>query len=521
MLSKGQRRLIGWFTVLLLMTPACKQKNATQPENNSNSVTVTILEPTALDPAFLQGANDFQVAGQLFDSLYRVDPETGDAVPSLAIDDNVSPDGLTWTFHLNAKRTFADGSPILATHFVSAWKRILDPATGSPGADALAFLSGAKACFSGDSCDPKVVALDDRTLQVHLETPQPFLRHMLASPRLAPLPSGFDGSKTNPTEIPDTVVSGPYLLRSWTPNVEAHLTANGNNPRGAKAFFDVVHFRFTQSENSAMTWWRSKESDVVIGLVPLSQSRELRGEFPDSFVTAPRRSVFYLLINHQKSALHDPALRRSLAGAVEREALVQQILGSGQLAAFSFLPALYGANGYQPEACSGWDTTPFLDDLSLEILSNASDTLTLILEFIEQNFTRNAQLDVRLRFLEWTTFLSTVKKGDFDLARMSFTGGADPLDFFDNFVSSHPNNMGHYESPRYDAAVAKARLATSRTDRLEAMREAHRLLCNDVAAIPVYFSSQVYLVRSDLAKSFFPDPQGQFDLTTLRPAEKH
>jgi len=193
MVSKGQRRLIGWLTLFLLIAPACKREKAGHPESDSNVVTVTLREPTAVDPAFLQGANDFQVAGQLFDSLYRLDPETGDALPSLAKSEDVSPDGLTWTFHLTPERTYADGSPVLAKHFVHAWKRILDPATGSPGADALAFLSGGKECISTDSCNPRIVALDDQTLQVGLETPQPFLRHILASPRLAPLPSDFHG----------------------------------------------------------------------------------------------------------------------------------------------------------------------------------------------------------------------------------------------------------------------------------------------------------------------------------------
>jgi oligopeptide transport system substrate-binding protein len=44
-------------------------------------------------------------------------------------------DGVTYTFHLRADARWSNGDPLTAEDFVYAWRRVIDPATGSAGMD--------------------------------------------------------------------------------------------------------------------------------------------------------------------------------------------------------------------------------------------------------------------------------------------------------------------------------------------------------------------------------------------------
>jgi len=92
----------------------------------------------------------------------------------LALDWEVSPDGLRYVFHLRDAK-WSDGSPITAHDFEYAWKRALDPKTGSNYAYMLYYLKNGETFNKGEAKaeDVGVKALNDKTLEVILERPAP------------------------------------------------------------------------------------------------------------------------------------------------------------------------------------------------------------------------------------------------------------------------------------------------------------------------------------------------------------
>ena len=493
----------------------------------SRELAVAMREPGSIDPAFLDGSNDFQVAVNIYEGLYRPNPVHGRAEPALATLHETDDEHLVWQFRIKPSARYANGEPIKAADFLTAWQRILSPATASPGADALFILRHGRSLAAGEETRLAVTVIGEDLLRVELESPQPYLPEILASPRFAPLPT-----KTIPQSTGDLFVqgldlaSGPYHVVEWKARESMTLEPNphyefldGQTP------FPRITLRFSDSEETALTWWDAGRVDFVQGLVPFQKLLYLRGKYPGAVVSQPMHSVFYLFFNGQAAALADLEVRRALFGAIDREGLVDNILGGGQLPARAFLPPTYAtATGFDAEPCKALSPTAARQRIDAardalvgtEMICNASETLRTIMEYVQQGFSRQLDLFLAIRMLEWGSFLASLKQGDFQIARMSLSGGPDPLDFFENFTRASSNNFGHFANDEYDQLVRAIRTTGDPEERATIMQKAHDLLCQELPAIPVYFSTQVYLVREHLREKFHPTAEGYVIYRSLR-----
>src|SRR5207244_7383937 len=83
-------------------------------------------DPRSLDPAVSTDVPTGRAVGYLFDGLTRFTPDAR-VEPGLATSWDVSPDGITYTFHLRRGVTFTDGTPFVARQVATSWQRVLDP----------------------------------------------------------------------------------------------------------------------------------------------------------------------------------------------------------------------------------------------------------------------------------------------------------------------------------------------------------------------------------------------------------
>src|SRR5512146_281662 len=98
-------------------------------------------DPRSLDPALSTDVPTGRAVGYLFDGLTRFTPDAK-VEPSLASRWDVTPDGLTYTFHLRRGITFHNGTQFVAKQVISSWQRALAPSTKSGAGEFLAPIKG-------------------------------------------------------------------------------------------------------------------------------------------------------------------------------------------------------------------------------------------------------------------------------------------------------------------------------------------------------------------------------------------
>lgn len=85
------------------------------------------IEPSTLDPAINTGSAESAILGEIYEPLVERGPDGLSIIPAAAERWNVSPDGLTYTFHLRKDRCWSNGDPVTADDFLQSFRRVVDP----------------------------------------------------------------------------------------------------------------------------------------------------------------------------------------------------------------------------------------------------------------------------------------------------------------------------------------------------------------------------------------------------------
>ena len=139
--------------------------------------------PTTFDPAMVQDGDTIDVLQQAFEGLVQWSPKNT-LVPCLAQKWDVSPDGLTYTFHLRPGVKFQDGSPVTASDVLYSMQRCLDPKLGSPVAlNYLGDIKGAKELNTGKASNLSgVKVVDPVTVAITITKPKAYWLDTLTYP---------------------------------------------------------------------------------------------------------------------------------------------------------------------------------------------------------------------------------------------------------------------------------------------------------------------------------------------------
>jgi len=143
-----------------------------------------------------------------------------------------------------------------------------------------------------------------------------------------------------------------------------------------------------------------------------------------------------------------------------------------------------------------------------------------IAEMLQQQWRERLGVNVRIEQVEWKVFLDRISRLDFEIARGGWYGDyVDPNTFIDMFVTGGGNNNTGWSNRQYDGLVASAASQTDPVARMEDFRRAEALLLGEVPIIPLYFYTQVTLVRPGL-EGVFPNLLNRIDFGVIRWAPK-
>ncbi len=265
----------------------------------------------------------------VWDMLYGIDA-TLQPQRQMVESEEVSPDGLTWTFRLRPGLKFHDGEPVLARDAVASVNRFAarDPIGGMIKA-----------------IENEFAAIDDRTFRWSLKKPFPKMRLALgkiATPCCYIMPARL--AATDPSkQISEHVGSGPmrFLKNEWVPGARAVFERfPGYAPRpepaswlagGKRVLVDRIEWvtmpdpatAAAALQNGEIDWWEQ----ILPDLAPvLRRNRDVVVDIID-----PRGQVGYLVMNHLYPPFNDVRARRAILMALSQADCMRAYVGEDSL----------------------------------------------------------------------------------------------------------------------------------------------------------------------------------------------
>ena len=480
-------------------------------------------EPGSIDPHKASGDWENRILGDYLEGLVAEDAKA-DAIPGQAESWDISEDGLTYTFHLRDGIKWTDGKPVLASDFVFAFKRLFDPATASDYAYLQYPIKGGSEIAEGQTvadADFGVQAPDDKTVVFTLEGPTPFFLQALTHYTAYPLPEHvlkeFGDDWTNVEHI---VANGPYMIKEWVPGNYIKSVKNPDYYDAANVQIDEVNYFVQEDLAAAFNRYRAGEYDILTAM-PGDQQQTVKDTMPGEGHFAPFLGIYYYVINQEKKPFDDVEIRKALSMAINRDVIGPDVLGTGELPAYGWVPegtANYeGVTPYMPD----WASLAYEEKVkqAAEIMASKGYTpekpLTLQLKYnTNDNHQRVAvaiasmweQIGVKAELFnsETAVHYDSLRAGDYDVGRagwlLDYSDPSNTLDLLttgikQGDVMNWGNNYGRYSNPEYDALVKQATTEADLAKRAALLGQAEKLGMDEFAAIPIYWYISANVVK--------------------------
>jgi oligopeptide transport system substrate-binding protein len=494
-------------------------------------------EPPSLDPGLATDTTSSNVLLNIMDPLVRLNPDTLEAVPSLAESWDVSSDGKTVTFHLRQDGKWTNGDPVTASDFVYSWKRTLSPELAADYAYQLYGIVGAQeynACQK--NCDALadkvgVSAPDDYTLVVKLTSPQPwFIQQASHHSFLAVNQAAVEQFGDKWTEPENIVTDGPFKLAKWEHDAEIDLVKNDAWRDAADVSLTSIPGKIIVDGTTRVQAFESGEIDALDGGgLPPDEIARLK-DTPE-YESYPALGTYYYGFNIKNiSDIHE---RRALSLAVNRQEIIDQIAQADQIP----------ATGMSPKGISGFDTinpdspwTPAAGDINQakDELSQAANPKTDINLFFNdspghkeiatavQAQWKELGINTTLKQQEWAQYLEFLGPPPNDAVDVYRLGWIydypDAINGLDLWTCDSGNNNTNYCDKSYDDLVAQARQTPDDSARYDIYAQLEDKLFGQDGALPIlpiYWYTYPNLEKLSIKDTFNINPLDQFDLTQV------
>jgi oligopeptide transport system substrate-binding protein len=516
---------------------------------------ITTTDPT-LDSGAISNTLSYSVMSMVQVGLVGLNngslapiPEAITRLPSIANGD-VSPDGLTYTFHIKANLQFSNGDPITARTFAFSLERSMTWEVGLASQFAplyLGELKGASAYiqanYANGTAVPPVPSIsptdptsgiegqgkaiyvqDDRTLVLTLQTAEAatlFFAQLSTSLAWAvdqnytpadPFQPGFSPTwaNANASAIP---ASGPFMIQSFTPSQGMVMVPN---PHwfGPALTLTQVTIPFVSDGTTAFNGYQANQYDISpidTGNIPAAKTLP-SGQFHQ----AKSLTNEYVAMNWLDPFFSDVLVRQAFAETIDRAAIAQSIRGGSAIPSEHFVPQ--GMPGYDANL-TGFGFNPVDARAKLQ-QAEKQDNVTVPSQIVFEypaDVTRNAMVSVMIN--DWNTYLgvnvipnpkpftqfltdvqNSVGNDNVQIYTLGWAADyPDPQDFLTLLwgpnAAAHGLN-GNNENPTDAwALMAQADADQNTSERYALYNQAEQLLVNEVAGTEIDQSLNSYVVK--------------------------
>jgi len=489
---------------------AAQVESAVQPPPAPHALRASWWDPPSLDPAMGNDVLSIPIIDQLFCGLLEHGPEL-EVVPDVARSWEVSEGGRKYVFHLRDDVRWSDGTPVTAADFEYAWKRVLNPATGSLAANLLYDVKGAQAFHQGDASDPDrvgVCALDEVTLVVELEQPTGYFPHLLAHNATYPVPRHLvEAHGEGWMEAGEIATNGPFRLETWQRGASIVLTCNPQYHGRFRGNLRRVELTLLGDPSARLELYEADGSDVLYTMFfPPETIDRMRQRHMGEYVPIPQLLTSYVGFCGSRPPFDDPRVRRALALATDREKLADVTIrgyvspGTGGFAP----PGMPGHSAgiglpYDPEqarrllAEAGYPSGRGFP--TVDLLMHVDPLSPIASEYLRAQWRENLGVETRGEAVEWAMFLDRLEKEPPHMVLWGWVADYPDPDSFLRVGLSHIRGYTRWQNETYDRLLEEARRITDKERRMKLYAEADKILVEEAPILPLTYMRSHLLIK--------------------------
>ena len=516
----GRRRVAPLLFALATLIPlfGCNTTGRSGASQSDAPDTLRIraaTEPRSLDPAIVVDIDTFELLQNCCEGLVRINADN-QPEPALAEKWDVSPDGMTYTFHLRKGVVFHNGRPVTAADVKYSWERALSPQTKSP--TAINYLDGVIGIKNLSKDKPAVLpgvkVVDDSTLTVTLDHPRAYFPGMIAYPTNSVLCKAeveANGGVVDTKNLAK-VGTGPFIFDAYAPGQSVTFKANPNYWGGPPKLKELV-YSIIKNEQTAYDNFRTNKLDVNTPSVQEYTQDRQNAPMAAQYHLTPIASVAYLVMQRvNQPAFAKPDVRKAFALAIDRDSIIRVAYEGVGHRADGFTPPQLLAGQSSPPAI------PYDPAQAKQLLEKAgypggkgfpSLTLTYVqgvavnaktAEIVRNNLKDNLGVTVNLQEREAGQFYQ-----DEAAERMSFyligwiADYPDAQDFLSTLLTTGASqNHSKYSNPQFDLLCRHADVESDPAKRAPLYAYADKILMQDVGLLPVAFAQRISQARPNV-----------------------
>lgn len=426
----------------------------------------------------------------IYDMLVRTD-HAGNYEPGLATEWSVSDDGLDWTFQLREGVKFHNGETFNAESVKATLERGAKDNTLN-----MNFLW---------SDIESVEAADEYTAIVHCKKPigdmLNQLTYMPMLPAKALAEQGEDLFKTNPG-------TGPWKFVSWDPGNEAVFVRNdeywdwGNE----KSNVDKIIYKPISEDTTRVSSMRTGEFDLISNIPP-DQVEVLSGSEGVTVDSQPGTTISWMALQSGAGKpFSDKNIRLALTHAIDRELIVESILGSGSPA---YWPVMEGVTGYDKDMAGKYNQ--YDPELAKKLLAESNyNGEEIYFMAIDGKVPRTKEVlqavmsmmtevgfNVKLEIMEGATFVTKRSAGEYDIAfsNVFYNNGSPWRHMITHWLSDSANT--ELENPEITALLTEAKETIDLSKQDELLKKAFTLMMEDGGRMCYFINLDTINAHSD------------------------
>nr|BFE61538.1 peptide-binding protein [Dactylosporangium thailandense] len=516
-MRRHTRALLAGLAVLALALAGCSGPSGGDAGGSRDATVQLYQAPRGFNPLLASIGPDHLMEQLHWDSLVSA---AGDSTygARLAERSEVSADGKTWTFHLVQGVKWSDGTPFTAKDVVFTYNLYANPKSGSGYVGKFANVNGAKAFKDGTATSVAgFQAPDDNTFVIQLDQPNVAFLDELVQPIMFILPEHVvgkfpvDGLTNNPFWRNPTVGLGPYVFSRWVTADQVEFKANPNYRK--KLGLDRVFAQYLTTD-AAMAQLQTGKLDYAQVAAP--DAKRVEGLKGVKLQRAEGPGIFALHTAVDSGKLANPLVRQAIMYAIDRDALVKQVLnGEGKVVDTLVhgpswaVPSGLTHYGYDPAkakallAQAGWNPAT---EVRIELTPGQRDRDTAATIIAAQ--LKEAGINARVQNYQAAELSQAIGKRDFDLLISSyglFTIDPASMNARLSCAAVGGTNITAYCNKDLDALLKQGIATKDQAQRQQIYAQAQKIV-NEQMPILVMYVPNTIAATSDRLKGFQLNP---------------